>query len=144
MPRLERKISIDSTPEKIYKIVIDGVSTPKWNPTVSAVTPIENEKIQLETDIGGITIIKTETEENKSATWYTEKSGISSIGYILTPKNPETTHVSIWTDYEDKKQSKLFKKTAEKTLSGLKIYAEYLERGGDPATYNKWEFLTTL
>ena len=51
---IEKKLEIESTPEKIYKIVIDGLNTPKWNPIVTAVTPIEDEKIQLETDIGSI------------------------------------------------------------------------------------------
>ncbi|MFX1417331.1 MAG: SRPBCC family protein [Promethearchaeota archaeon] len=144
MPRLDRKIEIDSAPEIIFNIVTDGVNTPKWNPTVSAVTPIEDDKIQLETDIGGITIINTETEENKSTTWYTEKSDMNSIGYILNPKKPTTTQVIIWTDYDDKKQSKLFKKTADRILEGLKFYAEFLQKGGDPSTYNKWELLAPL
>ena len=37
---IERKIGIESTPEKIYKIVTDGVNTPKWNPVVNDVINI--------------------------------------------------------------------------------------------------------
>lgn len=140
MPRLERKIEIESTPEKIYKVVIDGVNTPKWNPTVSAVTPIEDDKIQLETDVGGITIINTESDKNKSVTWFTEKSDMNTIGYVFTPK-PKATEVKIWTDFDDKKNSKLFKKTADSILEGLKHYVEFLENGGDPNIYKKWEYL---
>jgi len=69
---------------------------------------------------------------------------VSAIGYVLTSKKPTTTQVSIWTDYEDKKQSKLFKKTADRILEGLKFYAEFLQKGGDPDTYNKWELLASL
>lgn len=142
MPKLEREIKIESTPEKIYNVVLDGVNTPKWNPTVNAVTPIEDDKIQLETDIGGITIVSTESDKNKSITWHTEKSDMNTIGYILTPKTT-TTEVKIWTEFDNKKNSKLFKKTADSILEGLKHYMEYLEDGGDPDTYEKWEFLTT-
>ena len=142
MPKLEREIKIESTPEKIYNVVLDGVNTPKWNPTVNAITPIEDDKIQLETDIGGITIVSTDRDENKSVTWHTENSDMNTIGYIFTPKT-NATEVKIWTEFNDKKNSKLFKKTADSILEGLKYYAEFLEDGGDPNTYKKWEFLTT-
>jgi len=143
LPKLERKIKIESTPENIYKILIDGLNTPKWNPSVTAVTPLDDDKIQLETDVGGITIIKTETDENKSATWYTEKSDMNSIGYILTPR-ANKTEVEIRTEFDDKKLSKLYKNTADTILTGLKKYVDYIEDGGDPALYKKWEVLTTL
>ncbi|MFX1590127.1 MAG: SRPBCC family protein [Promethearchaeota archaeon] len=142
MPKLERKIEIKSTPEKIYNIVIDGLNTPKWNPIVTAVTPIEDDKIQLETDIGGITIINTETDENKSVTWHMEKSDMNSIGYILTPTQ-EATKVKIWTEFDDKKLSKLYKKEADSILTGLKNYVDFVENGGNPDLYKKWEVLTT-
>ena len=143
MPRLERKIEIGSTPEKIFKIITDGFNTPKWNPAVDSVIEIEGNKFQLDTDIGGIIINKTETEENKNVTWYTENSEMNLIGYIMTPKKEHITRVSIWTEFEDKKQSKLFKELADNILFGLKNYAEYLEDGGDPELYKKWEVLTT-
>lgn len=142
MPKLEREIKIESTPEKIYKIIIDGLNTPKWNPIVTAITPIEDDKFHMDTDVGGITIIKTETEENKSVIWHTEKSDMNSIGYVLTPKTNETA-VMIWTKFEDKKLSKLYKKTADKILTGLQKYIDFIENGGDPALYKKWEVLLT-
>ena len=140
LPKLERDIKIESTPEKIYKIIIDGLNTPKWNPIVTAITPIEDNKYLMDTDIGGITIIKTETEENKSVTWLTEKSDMNAIGYILTPKAHET-QVMIWTEFDNKKLSKLYKKTVDSILTGLKTYVDYIEDGGDPNLYNKWEIL---
>lgn len=143
MPRIERKIEIGSTPEKIFKIITDGFNTPKWNPAVDSVIEIEGNKFQLDTDIGGIIINKTETEENKNVTWYTENSEMNLIGYIMTPKKEHTTKVSIWTEFEEKKQSKLYKETADNILFGLKNYVEYLEDGGDPELYKKWEVLTT-
>ncbi|MFW9971651.1 MAG: SRPBCC family protein [Candidatus Odinarchaeota archaeon] len=143
MPRIERKIDIETTPEKIYKIVTDGFNTPKWNLVVESVVEINGNKIQLDTDIGGVTINKTETEENKNVTWFTENSELNSIGYIMTPKKEKTTRVSIWTEFNDKKRSKLFKETADNVLLGLKSYAEYLEDGGDPELYKKWEVITT-
>jgi len=142
LPKLERKIKIESTPEKIYKIVSDGLNTPKWNPSVTAIAPIEDEKFQLDTDLGGITVVKTQNDENKSTIWYTEKSDINSIGYNLTPKAYQT-EVTIWTEFEDKKLSKLYKKTADTILDGLKKYVDYIEKGGEPSLYKKWEALTT-
>lgn len=122
----------------------DGFNTPKWNPAVDSVIELEGNKFQLDTDIGGLTINKTETEENKNVTWFMENSEINAIGYILTPKKEKTTKVSIWTEFGDKKQTKLFKERAHNVLLGLKNYAEYLEDGGDPEVYKKWEVLTTL
>ncbi len=142
MPKLERKIEIESTPEKIYKIVIDGLNTPKWNPIVTAIITIEDEKIQLETDIGGITIINTETDENKSVTWHMDKSDMNSMGYILTPKQ-ESTEVKIWTEFDNKKLLKLYKKESDSVLTGLKNYVDFIEKGGNPDLYKKWEVLTT-
>jgi hypothetical protein len=142
LPKLERKIDIESTPENIFKIVTDGLNTPIWNPSVTAVTPIEDDKTQLETDVGGVTIIKTEADENKSTTFYMEKSDMNSIGYILTPK-AHKTEVTIWTEFDDKKLSKLYKKTADTMLEGLKKYVDFIENGGDPHVYKKWEALTT-
>ncbi len=143
MPRLERKIDIDSTPEKIFKIIIDSFNTPKWNPAVESVIEIEGNKYQVDTDIGGIIINKIEIEENKNVTWYTENSEMNLICYIMTPKKEHTTKVSILTEFEDKKRSKLFKETVGNILFGLKNYAEYLEHGGDPELYKKWEILIT-
>lgn len=144
MPRLERKIGIESSPEKIYKIITDGIITPKWNPAVSGIIELENKNSKLDTDLGSITIINTETEENKSATWNMQHSKMNSIGYVLFPKKAKTTEVNIWTEFNDKKQMKLFKKIANQVLSGLKNYAEYLEKGGDPEDFNKWALLTPL
>ena len=143
LPKLERKIKIESIPENVFKIVTDGFNTPKWNPAVDSVIEIEDKKFKLETDLGPITINKIEADENKSTTWYTESSTMNIIGYNLTRKKEKETEVAIWTEYDDKSQSKLFKQTADSILKGLKNYVEYIERGGDPDTYKKWEFLTT-
>lgn len=139
MPKLERKIEIESTPERIYDIVKDGVSTPIWNLTVSAIS-FEDKKTQLETDFGAMKIVNAEYDENKSSTWFMEKSDMNSIGYILTPKK-EATEVTIWTEFNDKKLSKLFKKNSDLVLTGLKKYAEFLENGGNADQYNKWELI---
>ncbi|MFX0023177.1 MAG: hypothetical protein ACFE9S_12695 [Candidatus Hermodarchaeota archaeon] len=143
MPKVEKKIDIESTPEKIFKIITNRFITAKWNPAVESVLELEDNKLQLDTDIGGITVIKSEAEKNQHVTWYTENSDMSSIGYIITPKKEDVAKVSIWAEFDDKKQSKLFKETVDKVLVGLKYYAEYLEDGGDPDLYRKWEVLTT-
>ena len=143
MPRLERKIGIKTTPDKIFNIVTDRMETPRWNPTVSGISSITDEKIQLETDVGPITIVDVETEENKSATYHMEKSDMSLMGYIITPKS-NNTEVKIWTEFANKKLSKLYKKTADLALAGLKKYAEFIEEGGNPKHYEKSEILASL
>ena len=140
MPRLEKKIGIVSTPEKIYNILLDDFNTPKWNPTISAIIETENNKIQLDTDLGGFTINNIETAENKSVIWRMEESDLESIGYILTPKT-KATEVTIWIEFDNKKLLKLLKKTANLGLTGLKNYVEFIEKGGDPDLYNKWDLL---
>jgi len=140
LPRLERKIEIKTTPDKIFNIITDRLDTPRWNPTVSAISPTTDEKIQLETDVGVLTIVDVETEENKSATYHMEESDMSSIGYIITPKK-DNIEVKIWTEFANKKLSKLYKKTADLALVGLKKYAEFIEEGGNPKLYEKLEIL---
>ncbi|MFX0006436.1 MAG: hypothetical protein ACFFA7_13885 [Promethearchaeota archaeon] len=143
MPKIEKKIDIESTPDRIFKIITNRFMTAKWNPAVESVLELEDNKLQLDTDIGGITVIKSEADKNQYVTWYTENSDMSSIGYTITPKKEYVAKVSIWAEFDDKKQSKLFKETIDKVLIGLKKYAEYLEEGGDPDLYRKWEVLTT-
>ncbi len=140
LPRIEKKIGIESTPEKIFNIVTDELKTPKWNPVVSNLIEIEDNKIKLDTDLGSFTIMDTETEENKIATWHMEKSDVNSLGYILAPKT-KGTDVTIWTEFEDKKSTKLFKKTADLMLEGLRNYVNFIENGGDPARFNKWDLI---
>ena len=139
MQKLERKIKIESSPEKIYNIIKDGVITPRWNPTVNAIT-FEDQITQLETDFGSMKIVNAEYDKNKSTTWFMEKSKMNSIGYILTPKK-EATEVTIWTEFDDKKLSKSFKKNSDLVLTGLKKYVDFLENGGNSDQYNKWELL---
>ena len=139
MPKFERKIKIESSPEKIYNIVKDGVNTPRWNPTVSAIS-FEDKITKLETDFGAMKIVNTEYDKNKRITWFMEKSNMNSIGYILTPKK-EATEVTLWTEFDDKKLSKLFKKNSDLVLTGLEKYANFLETGGNSDRYDKWELL---
>ena len=143
LPRIERKIGIKTTPDKIFNIVTDRLNTPKWNLTVSAISSITDEKTQLETDVGAVTIVNVETEKNKSAVYHMEKSDMSSIGYIITAKT-DNTEVKIWTEFENKKLLKLYKKTADRVLVGLKKYAEFIEEGGNPNLYEKSEILASL
>ena len=142
MPKIERKIKVESTPEQIYNIIKDGINTPKWNLTVSAIS-FEGDITKLESDYGSLKIIKAERERNKFVSWFMEESNMNSIGYILTPKKEDVTEVSVWIEYDDKSFSKLFKKNGDLVLTGLKSYAEFIEKGGDSEAYNKWEVIPT-
>jgi len=139
LQKLKKKIEIESSPEKIYNIIKDGIITPKWNPTVSAIS-FEDKTTLLETDFGVMKIVNAEYDKNKSTTWFMEKSNMNSIGYILTPKKKATV-VTLWTEFNDKELFKIFKKSSDLLLVGLKRYIEFLEKGGNSDHYNKWEFL---
>lgn len=139
MPKVERKIKIESSPEKIYNILKDGINTPKWNPTVSAIR-FEDKITRLNTDFGPMKIVNAEYDKNKSTAWFMEKSNMNSMGYVLTPKK-KATEVTVWAEFDDKELLKLFKKNSDLLLTGLEKYVNFLETGGNSDHYDKWEVL---
>ncbi len=141
--RIDKKIEIDSTPKRIYDIVIDGENTPRWNIALDEVIEKEEgEKFLLKSTIGDILIVDTDTEENEYITWHMEKSDMKSIGYIVEPKG-DITEVTIWTDFENKKLRKGFEKTAELVLKSLKNYVDFIEEGGDSEDFDKKQLMVS-
>ena len=114
--RAEKKIEINSTPKRLYDIVIDGENTPRWNLALDEVIEKEEgQKFLLKSSLGDILIVDTETVENEHVTWKMENSDMDSIGYIVEPKG-ELTEVTIWTEFENKKLRKGYEKTADLVL----------------------------
>lgn len=141
--RIDKKIEIDSTPKRIYDIVIDGENTPKWNVALDEVIEKEEgEKFLLKSTIGDILIVDTETIENEHVTWHMDKSDMNSIGYIVEPKG-DLTEVTIWTDFENEKLRKGYEKTAELVLISLKNYVDFIEEGGDPEDFDKKQLMVS-
>ncbi|MFX1280543.1 MAG: hypothetical protein ACFFA3_14295 [Promethearchaeota archaeon] len=139
MHRIERKIDIESSPERIFGIVMDPNIISKWNPAVDLAEQ-RDENLILKTSIGDLNIINTESEENKYMTIQLEKGNVDSIGYILTPKK-EKTEVMLWSEFDDKKFIKAYKDVEDLVLKSLKQFSEYLEDGGNPDDYDKKQLL---
>ncbi len=141
--RAEKKIEINSTPKRLYDIVIDGENTPRWNLALDEVIEKEEgQKFLLKSSLGDILIVDTETVENEHVTWKMENSDMDSIGYIVEPKG-ELTEVTIWTEFENKKLRKGYEKTADLVLKGLKNYVDFLEEGGNPEDFDKKQLMVS-
>jgi len=135
MPRIERKIEIESSQEKIYNIVMDADVISRWNPVVD-LAEVETDKMLLKTNLGDLNVINTESIEYESLTLQLEKGDINSIGYILAPKK-DKTEVMLWSEFNDKKFTKSYKSVGDMVLKSLKHYTEFIEEGGNPEDYDK-------
>jgi len=135
MPRIERKIEVESSPESIFNIVMDADIISRWNPAVDD-SEVETDKMLLKTNLGNLNVINIENVENKSLTLQLEEGNINSIGYILTSKK-EKTVVMLWSEFNDKKYTKTYKNVGDLVLRGLKRYSEFIEEGGNPEDFDK-------
>lgn len=139
MPRIERKIEIESSPEGIFNIVMDAGVVSRWNPAVDE-AEVGTDNILLKTNLGNLNIINTESVENKSMTTQMEEGNINSIGYILTPKK-DKTEVMLWSEFNDKKYTKTYKNVGDLVLKSLKRYSEFIKGGGNPEDFDKKQLL---
>lgn len=139
MPRIERKIEIDSSPESIFSIVMDAGIVSRWNPAVDDAEQ-SPDNLLLKTNLGDLNIINTESVENESMMIEVEKGNINSIGYFLTPKK-DKTEVKLWGEFNDKKYTKTYKNVADLILKSLKRYSDFIEGGGNPEDFNKKQLL---
>ncbi|MFX1378416.1 MAG: hypothetical protein ACFFA4_04930 [Promethearchaeota archaeon] len=139
--RLEKKIEINSTPKRIYDIVIDGEIVTKWNLGVDDIQPKEEGKnFLLKTKVGDILIVNWEQKENEYVTWHMKDSDMNSIGYILKPKG-DMVHTTLWVDFENKKLKKSFEKIGDLTLKSLKNFIDFIEEGGNIEDYDKKQLM---
>jgi len=136
LPKIAQNIDIKTNLEKIYRILIDGEQTVKWNPIVSEITLLEEHKYLLKSTIGDLTINKIEKVKDVYVKWGMEKSDLHSMGYVLNEKLP-ISKVELWVEFEDKKFKKKFKEAADLILDGLKKYIEFIEAGGNIKEYDK-------
>ncbi|MFX0070648.1 MAG: SRPBCC family protein [Candidatus Hermodarchaeota archaeon] len=134
--RLERKIELNASAERIFGVISDGMNTPRWNLTVDEVSEEEPGRYLLKTKIGDVIIVGSDSVENQSITWQMEESQINSMGYIIKPK-ADISEVTIWVDFDKKKLSKGFGKAGELLLESLRNYINFLEDGGDPEKFDK-------
>lgn len=136
MAKLERKIEINTTPNKIYGILNDDSLETIWNITVNESTEIGTDKYSLKTTVGDMTSTITERLQDERISYAMEGGPFSKMGYILTPKG-DGSEATIWAEFEDEKQEKILAIAGEMLLESLKKFAEYRETSGAIEEYNK-------
>lgn len=136
MPKFNIKMEIAAPPVRVYNILNDDSLETVWNLTVNESKKIGEDKYAIKSTIGDITSIITERAENQKISFKIEGGPFNSMGYILTPKG-KGAEITGWAEFEDPNQEKMLRKAGEILLNSLKKFAEYLETGGSPETYNK-------
>ncbi len=136
MPIAERKIEIISPVEKVYEILNNYLSLPRWNIVVTECTQLESKKYFLKTNVGDITNTEVENIPFEKMTSIQEGSPMQKMGYVFEPKG-DTTVVTIWAEFELEDQRDIMEMAADLFLKSLKVYIDYLNAGGNPEEYKK-------
>jgi hypothetical protein len=136
MPKIELKKEITSPVEKVYDILKDYMTLPRWNIIVTECTQLEAKKYFLKTNVGDITNIEVENIPNEKMTSIQEGSPMQKIGYIFEPKG-DNTMVTLWAEFELEDQRNVMEMAGDLFLKSLKVYSDYLNDGGNPEEYKK-------
>jgi hypothetical protein len=136
MPRVEKKVDISASQDKIFKIIDEDNDYPKWNIVVNEVKELGPGNYFFKTNVGDITSTRIETNAPESLSATQEGSPMTSLGYVLKPKG-DIVEATIWTEFDDASQEQLLGIAGEMLLKSLKKYAEFLENGGNPAEFSK-------
>jgi hypothetical protein len=136
MPIIELKKEIQSPVEKVYEILNDYLTLPRWNIIVTECTQLDSKKYFLKTNVGDITNIEVENIRNEKMTSIQEGSPMQKIGYIFEPKG-DTTVVTLWAEFELEDQRSVMEMAGDLFLKSIKVYSDYLNDGGNPEDYKK-------
>ena len=136
MPKIEKKIEIKASVEKVYEILNDYMSLPRWNIVVTEIEQLETKKYFLKTNVGDVTNIEIENIPREKMTSIQKGSPMKKIGYIFEPKG-DVTIVTMWTEFELEDQRMIMEMAGDLFLKSLKVYIDYLEAGGNPEEYKK-------
>jgi hypothetical protein len=136
MPKLEKKVEIAASQEIIWQIIDDDNNYPKWNIVVNEAKKLGEGNYFFKTNVGDITSTRIETNPPHSLAASQEGSPMTSLGYVLKPKE-NVVEATIWAEFEDASQEPVLGIAGEMLLKSLKKYAEYLEQGGKPDEFSK-------
>jgi len=136
LPIIEKKIEIKAPVEKVYEILNDYMSLPRWNIVVNEIKQLESKKYFLNTNVGDVTNIEIENIPHEKMTSIQEGSPMKKIGYIFEPKG-DVTKVTLWTEFELEDQKMIMEMAGDLFLKSLKVYVDYLVAGGNPEEYKK-------
>jgi hypothetical protein len=103
---------------------------------VNEIEEVGPNKHFAKTNVGDVTSTRTETVKNEKISVSQENSPMTAMGYILKPKG-DAVEATIWAEFELADQEAVLGIAGEIFLKSLKKYSEYLEAGGDPATFQK-------
>ena len=142
MPKIVVKMDANASAKTIYDIIMNDELEVKWNLTVNENVSIGPNKWEVKSTIGDLTSTRVETEENKRVSFDIEGSIFTKMGYILKPKG-DITKVSIWGEFEDSKNERILESAGGVLLEGLKRFAEFIEDGGDPNSFDKKQLVIT-
>jgi uncharacterized protein YndB with AHSA1/START domain len=136
LPIIEKKIEIKAPVEKVYEILNDYMSLPRWNIVVNEIEQLESKKYFLNTNVGDVTNIEIENIPHEKMTSIQEGSPMKKIGYIFEPKG-DVTKVTLWAEFELEDQRMIMEMAGDLFLKSLKVYVDYLVAGGNPEEYKK-------
>ena len=136
MPIIELKKDILSPVEKVYEILNDYLTLPRWNIVVTECTQLEPKKFFLKTNVGDITNTEVENIPHEKMTSIQEGSPMQKRGYIFEPKG-DTTLVTLWAEFELEDQKEIMEIAGDLFLKSLKVYIDYITAGGNPEEYKK-------
>jgi len=136
MPRLDVNLSIDSPVEKVYEVLSDLMSLPRWNIVVNEIEDLGNDIYFLKTNVGEMTNEVIERVPNERITSSQENSPMTKIGYMVKPKD-KGTEATIWAEFELEDQRGVLEMAGEMFLKSLKVYMNHLKEGGKPKDFKK-------
>ncbi|MFX0025825.1 MAG: SRPBCC family protein [Candidatus Hermodarchaeota archaeon] len=142
MPKVERKIEINASPNIIYNCITDISLIRKWNSTIKEIIQTGPNEGSIRSTGGDYTYATIERKENEMVTSKAEAEQFTSFGYVLKAKG-DLTEVSSWIDYKIVEHEEILGRGIIYILNDLKNFAEYLEDGGDPGDYDRKKILVS-
>ena len=137
MPRIEKKVLLNMSVDKVYDILNDFLSLPVWNIVILEASEIEKDVYFFKTNVGDVT--NTVIENIPKVRMTSKQDGDSpmeKIGYIFDPKG-DNVEVTMWAEYPLADQESVLEIAADMFLKSLKVYVEHILAGGDPKVYRK-------
>lgn len=142
MTRIEKSENVSASAETLFKVLKDYNGYSRWNPNV-----LESEKngkgYIFKTKNGDQLVQKKERVPYlKTSHTYQDSPFIKETGETFrTCTQCKDTNVTFYAISSNGEVSEEMHKETEMKLKGLKHYAEYIEKGGNPEKYSKMQIL---
>jgi hypothetical protein len=137
---IEDKTEIGASAETVFNILYDNLNYPRWSLGAEEIKEIGEGKFITKSQIGETTVIRKEAVPNKYLIFENEGSPFGELREDIAPKG-DGVEVTVIGSLKDESMLEKVRKPTKIFLKSLKIYAEYIESGGNPDDYNKKEML---